>query len=268
MLTTRTARWTAATGLVCVLILVATWFVLVGPRRSDAAALEEQRLSAEATNVGLRSQIRTLTEQYGDLPAKRAELKEIRAQLPATANVSAVVRSISDYAEQAGVELTGITPGVPTTLQAAAGTTPGIVSTQVTITATGRYTENALFVRYLQNMKRRYLVTDVETSRSDTATSGTTQPSATASPSTTVGSSPSPTITETPTPTPTVTSSAAPTIPSISSGEYSLKITGAVYSLVESTPEGVTGAGAGAGVATAPTATPSAGPTTSPTAAP
>ena len=62
MLTTRTARWSAVTGLVCVVVLVATWFVLVSPRRSQAAGIRmlsfrhEQNAGYAASIAGFLTQ--------------------------------------------------------------------------------------------------------------------------------------------------------------------------------------------------------------------
>ena len=42
MLATRTARWTALTVLTSLLLVVAFWFLLIGPRRAEAAEVAEQ----------------------------------------------------------------------------------------------------------------------------------------------------------------------------------------------------------------------------------
>jgi Tfp pilus assembly protein PilO len=249
MLTTRTARWSAVTGLVCVIVLVATWFVLVGPRRSDAAEFDDQRAQAEATNVSLQAQIALLERQSADLPARRAELAKIRSELPAAADVADLVRSLSGLAEDAGVDLTSVTPGTATTLTPAAGTNPAVVSIPVTLEVHGRYVENALFLRYVQTkLKRVFLLTEVTAARgsgeSTSSTSATTTASVTTSPTT---PTPSATASATATSTPTSTGTTAPSL----ADDFDLQVAGEVFALVD-----------------AVTASPGASATASPTTAP
>jgi Tfp pilus assembly protein PilO len=247
MLSTRTARWSAVTGLVCVIVLVATWFVLVAPRRSEAADLDDQRAQAESTNVGLQSQINTLRQQFGDLPARRAELAKIRTELPPAADVADLVRSLSGLADDAGVTLKSITPATATTLTPASPTGPAVVSIPVTLEVDGRYVENALFLRYVQTkLTRVFLLTEISAARgtgsgtSTTTTSGTTAASVTASPTAT------PTATATAASTTTGTATTSPTLVD----DFDMKVTGEVFSLVDAVT-----AAPGAGATAAPTAT-------------
>jgi type IV pilus assembly protein PilO len=241
MLTTRTARWSAVTGLVCVIVLVATWFVLVGPRRSEAADLADQEAAAESQNISLRAQIRALEEQYADLPAKRDQLRAIRSQMPPAADVADLVRKVDDYADQSGASLTSITPGTATKLSPATPTTPAVVSIPVTIEASGRYVESTLFVKYLQSMNRRFLVTGLVVTRGaaaeQTSTTASTTAATTASPTATT----SPTTTATPTATATTTATTTTTPTDM----WTLKITGEIFSLVDA-PEASAAPSAGA----------------------
>jgi type IV pilus assembly protein PilO len=233
MLTTRTARWSAVTGLVCVIVLVATWFVLVAPRRSEAADLDDQRAQAESVNVGLQAQIAQLQRQFGDLPARRAELAKIRTELPPSADVANLVRSLSGLADDAGVDLTSITPAAATTLMPASGAAPAVVAIPVTLEVRGPYVENALFLRYVQTkLKRVFLLTEVTASRgnggtSGSLTSGTTAASVSATPTT------SPTATSTSTGTPTSTSTSTSTSAPSLVDDFDLKVTGEVFALVD-----------------------------------
>ena len=238
MLTTRTARWSAVTGLVCVVVLVATWFVLVSPRRSQAADLDAQRTSAEATNVSLEAEIAELQRQFAGLDELRDELKVIRAQLPPAADVPRLVRSLSDLAADSGVEIESIVPGAVNTLTPASGTSPALVSVEVAVTVRGRYVEGALFLRYLQTrLNRVFLVSQVNAKRNeDESNAGSAAATATATPTTTA--------TATSTPTPTSTTPPPP-------DDFTITMGGEVFSLVD-----------------APTATPPAGAAATPAPAP
>jgi len=241
MLTTRTARWSAVTGLVCVVVLVATWFVLVSPRRSQAADLGEQRTSAEATNVSLEAEIAELQRQYAKLPELREELKVIRAQLPPAADVPRLVRSLSDLAADSGVVIESIVPGTSTTLSPASGTTPALVSVQVAVTVRGRYVEGALFLRYLQTrLNRVFLVSQVNATRNEEEATGSSA-AATSTPTTTA--------------TATATATATPTATSTPPDDFTLTIGGEVFSLVDAPVASATTApGAAAATPAAPAA--------------
>jgi Tfp pilus assembly protein PilO len=276
MLTTRTARWTAVTGVVCVLVLVATWFVLVSPRRSEATDLADQQLAAESQNVVLQGRIRELTKQYGDLPAKRKQLKEIRRQMPPAADVANLVRDVTEAAEDAGVTITMLTPSSPNVLAPASGTTPGVVSIGFTIQAEGEYVAAALFIKYLQSMDRRYLITEVSAALggegSDTPITGATEAGST------VGSSPSPSPSSTASATASATATTGVTVTTTptraADGLFTVKISGEVFSLVDEAGQAAAGAtpAPGAtpspGAAATPTTAPTTAPTTSPTAVP
>lgn len=172
MLQTRNSRWTAATGLVCVLILVAAWFLLVGPRRADASDLRDQRAQAAQANDALQLQIAQLKAQFADLPARQAELAAIRTQLPSKAELPTLIRDLDEMAKKAGVRLTGITPQPAVAVDAAGGGgaaagSSTLFAVPTTIVATGDYFAAAQFLRQVQTeMQRAFLVTNLTVERS------------------------------------------------------------------------------------------------------
>ena len=255
MLSTRTARWSAVTGLVCAVVLVATWFVLVAPRRSEAADLDDQRAQAESTNVGLQAKINELREQFGDLPAKREELARIRAELPPKGDVADLVRSLSGLADTAGVTLRSITPSTATTLTPASAAGPAVVSIPVTVEISGTYVETTRFVRFVQTrLDRAFLLTELSTSRgSGESESGTSEASGTTAASVTTSPTATPTPTATTTTTATSTTTAtgtATTTPSLVDA-FDTKLTGEVFSLMV-TPSATASAAATPAPATTP----------------
>jgi type IV pilus assembly protein PilO len=160
--------WTAGTAVVSILLVLAAWFLLIGPKRGDAASLKQQRESQLAANNQLKLDIAQLKAQSASLPAKQAELAVIQRQLPNNPQLPTLIRSLSTIATQAGLQLTSIAPGAPTELasattgsaSASAGTTPsGVLSIPVTIVSTGTYAENELFLQKVQmSMTRALLV--------------------------------------------------------------------------------------------------------------
>lgn len=243
----RTAGWVAATAGVCLLLLVATWFVIVSPRRAEAADLRSQDVAAQESNELLRLRIEELRVQYGKLSDTRAKLAEVHRQLPSSAELPAFVRSVDALASSSGVTLVSVVPGVaeavlasPPSGQAATGkgsTATGLVAVPMSVVVSGDYFETVAFLRLLQTgMPRAFLVTALQLGQTESAGAGgevkvtiagklftmteaaTTatakapaSSTATSSPSSTATVSPTSTATTSPSSTATSASGAAPT---------------------------------------------------------
>lgn len=186
MLSTRTSRWVAATAVLSVVLVAATWLLLIGPRRADAARLREDRVSAQASNDNLRLQIAQLKSQFAQLSTKQAELAAVQQELPPNAELPALVRNLNAIAGTAGVRLDSLTPGaasyvnptaaapVGTAGGAAAAPKPGLVSIPVAVVVTGDYFQAALFLRKLQTqLHRGFLINSLAVKPGDSG-SGTT----------------------------------------------------------------------------------------------
>ena len=190
MLSTRTSRWVAATAVLSVVLVAATWLLLIGPRRGEAARLREERVSVQASNDNLRLQIAQLKAQFAQLSTKQAELASVQQQLPPTAEIPALVRNINTIAGTAGVRLDSLTPGAATFVSneaaAPAGTAggtaggtapaprPGLVSIPVAVVVTGDYFQAALFLRKLQTQLHRGFLINTLAIKPGDAGSGTT----------------------------------------------------------------------------------------------
>ena len=176
MLSTRSSRWIAGTCVACLVVATASWFLLIGPRRSHAAQLRDQSQSVHSANDTLRLQIAQLKAQFADLPSKRAVLVKVQQQLPPTAAMPALVRSLNGIADTTGVNLTGITPGAAVLASAAGGAAPAgaasaagtpapagsTVIVPVSVSVTGDYFAATLFMKQLQTQLRRaFLVTGI-----------------------------------------------------------------------------------------------------------
>ena len=118
MLSNRTSRWSLATAALCVALIAASWFLLIGPRRSQASELAADQVTAQQQNDALRQRIAQLQAQMADLPQRQAELASIRRQLPAAPNVPRLVRDLRSLADASGVTLGAVTPADPVVLDA------------------------------------------------------------------------------------------------------------------------------------------------------
>ncbi len=120
MLKSPTSRWVAGAAGVCAALLVLTWFVLVGPKRAEAADLADQAASARQQNDSLQIRTAQLKAQFASLPQRQAELTTLVGQMPVTADVPRFVRTLDALAASSGVTLEGLTPGAGARLDAAA----------------------------------------------------------------------------------------------------------------------------------------------------
>lgn len=184
MLQSRTARWVTATALVCAVMVAAAYFVLVGPRRAEAAELAEQDVAAQQANDLLDIKVGQLKAQYAKLPESRAELAGVSKQIPAKAEMPALVRKLQEIAGASGVRLDGVTPGPAQYLGSAGGGVPPappgqagtVAAIPLTIMVSGDYFQSVVFVRKLQSeLSRLVLITGLELADSTTAGQGGVQ---------------------------------------------------------------------------------------------
>ncbi|WP_298989371.1 hypothetical protein [uncultured Pseudokineococcus sp.] len=110
---TRTTAWIGGAALLGLVLVAAAWLLLVGPRQQLAADLREQTASTAGQNELLTAQVRRLEEQLGDVPTTRAEVAALREQVPADAQLPALLRQVTELSDLAGAELTGVTPTEP-----------------------------------------------------------------------------------------------------------------------------------------------------------
>jgi Tfp pilus assembly protein PilO len=152
--------------------------MLIAPRRSTAADLRAQDVSAQQSNQVLRARIEDLRVQFGKLPEQRAKLDEIKRQLPPTVDMPVLLRAVDSLTSSSGVTLSSFAPGEPSAVtatgtSAASGTSgtsatsgkdsPGLYSIPVSIVVSGDYFQSVAFLRQLQTgMPRAMLVTGLQ----------------------------------------------------------------------------------------------------------
>lgn len=169
MFANRTGRWSLGAALLCLVLLAASWFLLISPRRADAAAVRAQAVESDTQAGLLTAKIDELKAEFADLPKQKAKLKAIKKQLPANATIPAFVRELQSLAAESGVDLISISPGTPAVVTSADATvatpTSGagtLVSLPIGMVFDGDYFEDSLFLKNLQTrIDRSYLVTGI-----------------------------------------------------------------------------------------------------------
>ncbi len=166
---TQSRKWSLGAVGVIALLLVASWFLLLSPKRSEASGLRTQTTAQESDNQQLLGQLQMLKAQNKELPAEEAKLAVIRQQLPADPAQPDLVRSLTSIAASAGVHLDSVAPGVPEAVAkpgalAVASTVtdtpsgPVLRSIPVAINVHGGYDAAKLFFNKLETLKRVLLV--------------------------------------------------------------------------------------------------------------
>jgi Tfp pilus assembly protein PilO len=160
----------AATAVAALAILALAWFVLIAPQRSHAADLKVQASTARQSSSSLQAQLAQLKAQAKLLPKQRGILDAIDKQLPSNPALPALVRSLTRAADDSGVTLVSIAPGVPTVVAAqpvagAAGTarvntgSSQLASIALALTVEGTYFELEQFQQTLESLTRSYKAT-------------------------------------------------------------------------------------------------------------
>jgi Tfp pilus assembly protein PilO len=179
-------QYVALTVVGCLAVLAGGWFLLVSPKRTEAAELRLQADEQVTANATLQTQIEVLKAQAKNLPKEQAKLAAVAAKVPPSRAMPALIRSLTVAAEDAGVELVTLAPGTtavaaPVAAAApvapAAGTAapapgapaavapapagPQLGTIPVTLNVVGGYFQVQQFLSNLEELKRAIRFTNV-----------------------------------------------------------------------------------------------------------
>lgn len=181
---TDTRKWSAGAALLIVAVFVASWFLVIAPKRGEASDLEAQTTTQDQANSMLEQKIRQLQVQQQDLPKQEARLATLHQQIPDNPALPSLIRGLSAAGRQVGVTLDSLAPSAP--VQAVAAVAAPVTSTPATgttgstgttttvapaasaatlwqiplnITVTGSYFELEQFLNKLEGQHRSLLVT-------------------------------------------------------------------------------------------------------------
>ena len=115
---TVTRKWSLLAAVLVVAILAAGWFLLVSPKRSEAADLKAQAASQEQKNVQLQSEIKQLEAQLAELPKERAKLATIQKQIPNNPALPSLIRDLTAAGRKAGANIDSLAPSPPVAMVA------------------------------------------------------------------------------------------------------------------------------------------------------
>lgn len=115
-------QWVALSAVGVLAILAAGWFLLVSPKRGEAAKVRADVATQQGTNSSLQTQLAMLKAQAKTLPQQQATLARVAAKIPDNPALPALIRALSKAADDVGVELVSMAPGAPTAAAPGAAT--------------------------------------------------------------------------------------------------------------------------------------------------
>ena len=155
--------WVIAGVAVVALLCAITWLLLVSPQRSEA---DDLRVETD-TAIGHAGQLRARTAKLAAAQAKIGELTRIRdaraLALPSDSGVPAFLRQLQASGNAVGVDVSGLTVGMPAEEKAL----PGVWALSIQLTAEGTATELGSFLDQLQDSSQQRAVLIETASLSD-----------------------------------------------------------------------------------------------------
>jgi type IV pilus assembly protein PilO len=112
-MTAKMKQWIALGTVGMLAVLAAGWFLLVSPKRGEAAGIRDDVASQQTTNSALQTQLAMLKAQAKTLPEQQASLARVAAKIPDNPALPALIRALSKAADDTGVELVSLAPGTP-----------------------------------------------------------------------------------------------------------------------------------------------------------
>lgn len=160
----------AVAALSAVVLAVLAYFFAVKPKLAERAQSQTATSAAQAETEQLQSQLTMLERKRAELPTAERQVRELTRMFPHTFEQDTWISMVRRLANDAGVSLSQVTPGVPVAAGADAPPSAGpaaptaaasnflVAESIVTITANGRAAAIERFLRGLQDMERPLLV--------------------------------------------------------------------------------------------------------------
>ena len=123
------------TAVLIIGILAASWFLLVSPKRSEAADLRRQATKQLASNDALVLKLNELKAQSLDLPKQKAQLALMHKQVPDNPALPTLIRDLTAAGKKVGVQVMSMKPGLPAPVAIAAAAPVAAATTTGTDTS-------------------------------------------------------------------------------------------------------------------------------------
>jgi len=109
----KTGAWIGGAVVVALLMVVASWMLLISPVLASASDTAVQAEQTRQSNVALQTKVKRLAEQFTHLDEYKSQLAGLRTEVPTDAEISAYLRAVDSLAVANSVTVTDLSPGVP-----------------------------------------------------------------------------------------------------------------------------------------------------------
>ena len=178
-------RVTVIVGVVAVIALaLVSWFIVLSPRLSEAAQIQNQAEQLGGANLGLHNEYNRAVKMAKDAPGAAKEAQDLFATMPETANQDVMIEQIMGAAQAAGIPaplVDMISTGLPKPVQdqktqtagadAAVAAGVNLATMQIDISAGGTPDQIAAFLDNLQALDRALLITSTQIANNHAADS-------------------------------------------------------------------------------------------------
>jgi Tfp pilus assembly protein PilO len=153
-------RWLLIGAGGSVLILVLGYVLVLRPAMDRLSAAEDAVAQQYAANELVVAELEQAKSRAAEVPAKMAEIEEVKTKLPPTMQQSELVRSLETAAIAAGVDLKRITAQTPLPVEESPEGTD-MAALPYDLTATGTYDALKAYTSELERLPRAFLITDL-----------------------------------------------------------------------------------------------------------
>jgi Tfp pilus assembly protein PilO len=150
-------------------VLVLLWYVvLFAPTSSDLNNTRDKVSEAERQSQELKNEIARLKELSANAPQQQADLRTLRAAIPATPDLGAFILQANNIASASGIQWLSISPTPP-----AASTGGGANSTiRITMQVEGGFFQLLDYLNRLEDLDRLVIVDSISVSASNSDSGG------------------------------------------------------------------------------------------------
>jgi Tfp pilus assembly protein PilO len=143
--------WIVAGAVGTVILVAATWFLLISPTRGRTDDLGRQAADARVALIRQRRDIAALAQKAAQLPRYQATLRSLQAALPADSGVPNFLRYLQESDDAVDVTVTGLSVSAPIQEKG----TPVVYALPITVTADGSPVNLGRFLDQLQHAQPR-----------------------------------------------------------------------------------------------------------------
>jgi Tfp pilus assembly protein PilO len=143
--------WVIAGAAAIVLLTVASWFLLISPKFTEAADVRTQVDDTQTQLIALRKKIAGLEDQKSRLSSYKAALRANQRALPSDSGVPDFLRQLQGSGEATGVKVSGVSVAPP----AQAAGVSGVWQLPITLSAEGDPDNLGEFLNQLQAVQPR-----------------------------------------------------------------------------------------------------------------